>query len=427
MNIADLICKKRDGKALADDEIREFIKRYTKAEIPDYQVSALAMAIYFKGMTEEEVVVLTDAMVESGDRIPWSQGLPLVDKHSSGGVGDKVSLPLAPLLACCGVRVPMISGRGLGITGGTLDKLDAIPGFRSDLSVDEFRSVVNWNGCAISGATPTLAPADRKLYALRDVTGTVPSIPLITASILSKKLAEGVETLVLDVKWGTGAFMKTVDQAKELARSLVRVGSQLGLQISALITDMNQPLGHKIGNVLEVQESIAMLNGDGPADLKELTFRLGQSLLCTAGVADSPEEAQIKMEHAIKHKMAAEKFAEMVDGQGGKLSQLPKPEFEHPLAAPRSGYVQSIQTERLGLAVIEMGGGRKKMGDSINYRVGLELHKKMGDSVESGERLATVYCDGPEWKYASELVLAAFAIADPPCEPPVLITDEIEM
>ena len=259
MNVADLIAQKREGQTLDEKDIKELIEGFTTGDVPDYQMSAFAMAVFFKGMTLEETTCLTKSMIESGETLSWSGNKPSVDKHSTGGIGDKISIPLAPLLACCDVEVPMISGRGLGATGGTLDKLESIPGYRTGLSVSEFASVINWNGCSIASASEKIAPADRKLYALRDVTGTVPSIPLITASILSKKIAEGIDALILDVKWDSGAFMQTLDEARALAKSLVEVGNQLGANTKAIITDMNQPLGRMIGNAVEIDESVDVL------------------------------------------------------------------------------------------------------------------------------------------------------------------------
>ncbi len=286
-NPANVIAKKRDGVALTRDEIAEFVSGFTNGSIPDYQMSALAMAIYLRGMSEEETAALTEQMLASGVQLKWLAGSSVVDKHSTGGVGDKVSLLLAPLLACCGLRVPMISGRGLGPTGGTLDKLESIPGFRTDLNLDEIREITNRVGCVIAGASAEIAPADRKLYALRDVTATVASIPLITASIMSKKLAEGLDALVLDVKVGSGAFMKTFRQARELARSLVETGRRMGVSTTALITDMSQPLGRMAGNAVEVDETVTALLGQGPADLIALTNSLGAELLVAAGLEDA--------------------------------------------------------------------------------------------------------------------------------------------
>ncbi len=264
MNVAQILADKRDGKRLSDEQIRFLVSGYADQSVPDYQMSAFAMAVFFQGMTLDETTTLTQSMIDSGKRMKWSGKKPSVDKHSTGGIGDKVSIPLAPLLACCGVEVPMISGRGLGATGGTLDKLESIKGYRCEISDDEFRSIVNWNGCSIASASSSLAPADKRFYALRDVTATVPSVPLITGSILSKKIAEGIDALILDVKWGSGAFMKTLDDARELAKSLVFVGNALGVKTAAVITDKNQPLGRMIGNAVEVDESIDVLRGIGP-------------------------------------------------------------------------------------------------------------------------------------------------------------------
>ena len=425
MNVANIIEQKRDGEALRESEIRDLVLSFSKGKVPDYQMSAFAMAVYFQGMSLDETVVLTRAMIDSGKRFEWPAGTPKVDKHSTGGIGDKVSIALAPLVACCGVDVPMISGRGLGATGGTLDKLEAIPGYRCDLSMDEFRSVVNWNGCSISGATADLAPADKKLYALRDVTGTVPSIPLITASILSKKVAEGISALALDVKWGTGAFMKTLDRARALAQSLVAVGNQMGLNTSALITDMNQPLGNMIGNSVEIAEAIELLNGEGPADLRTLTLRLGSELLVLAKVESNLESATTRLEQAISNGAAMEKFQEMVRAHGGDLSRLPAPATEHPISASESGYVSRINANRLGLVVIEMGGGRKQMGDPIDPRVGMDFRVKLGDKIESGETIATIFCDAPVWKYAAGLVEASIGIAAEPVQTSPLVVEKL--
>ncbi|MEM9410087.1 MAG: thymidine phosphorylase, partial [Planctomycetota bacterium] len=319
MNIVDLICKKRDGKTLDATEIEWLIESYTKDKIPDYQMAALAMAVYFKGMELDETVALTRSMLESGEFMKWSNSRLKVDKHSTGGIGDKVSIILAPLLAAADVDVPMISGRGLGFTGGTLDKLDSIPGFASEMSLDEFRYTINRCGCAIVSASEQLAVADRKLYALRDVTGTIPSIPLITASILSKKLAAGLNALVLDVKWGTGAFMKTVDEARNLARSLVQVGNALGVKTTAMISDMNQPLGHMIGNACEIDESEKVLQNGGPDDVRELVLQLGAEVLVSAGKFSDHESAVEELEHLLLKRKAEKKWNEMVAAQHGDL------------------------------------------------------------------------------------------------------------
>ncbi len=320
MNVVQIISKKRDGGELSSEEIGALIHGYVRGDVHDYQMSAWAMAVYLRGMTVAETAALTEHMLNSGVTFQWPAGeAPKVDKHSTGGVGDKISLPLAPLLACCDVQVPMISGRGLGATGGTLDKLESIPGFRTDLSTEEMQSICRRVGCVISGATDDLVPADRKLYALRDVTGTVPSIPLITASIMSKKLAEGLDALVLDVKYGSGAFMKTLDQARELAHSMVDTGKRMGVPTAALLTDMNQPLGRTAGNAVEVNESIDVLKGEGPNDVFDLTLVLGAELLVLAKRDTTLADAMKRLQRAIDTGAGLEKFREMVAAQGGDL------------------------------------------------------------------------------------------------------------
>ena len=426
MNIAEIIVEKRDGKELSPEKINALVEGYAKDEVPDYQMSAFAMATYFKGMTHEETVAFTKAMLDSGDRMTWSRSQPRVDKHSTGGIGDKISIPLAPILACCGLDVPMVSGRGLGSTGGTLDKLESIPGFRCEMSMDEFRTVVNSCGCAIVSASENLAPADKKLYALRDVTGTIPSIPLITASILSKKMAEGLDALVLDVKWGSGAFMKTLEQAQELARSLVRTGNEMGVKTTALITDMNQPLGRMIGNALEINESIDVLKGEGPEDVTQLTVELAAELLVSAGKESNHDAARKKVTTVINGGMPLQRLEEMVRDQNGDLNAARKLSHEHPVKAADGGYVSRINTERIGLAVIEMGGGRKKIGDSIDHSVGLEFMVRIGDKIEKDQKIATVYCDdAAAAKYAGDLISLSIGTSPAAVEPPALITERI--
>jgi pyrimidine-nucleoside phosphorylase len=418
-----LIAKKRDGEQLTSDEIGVFIAGYAKGDIPDYQMSALAMAIYLKGMTAAETAALTDHMLASGARFTWpADGVSRVDKHSTGGIGDKVSLPLAAMLACCGLQVPMISGRGLGATGGTLDKLEAIPGFRTNLSMDEFRELCQRVGCVISGATADLVPADRKLYALRDVTATVPSIPLITASIMSKKLAEGLDALVLDVKWGTGAFMKTAERARELAISLVTTGKRMGVATTALVTDMNQPLGRMAGNAVEVNESVDALEGRGPADLMEKTLALGAELLVSAGVATSTDAGRTKLQQTIDSGAAREKFAEMVRAQGGDLD-APRPVAPaSELTAMRAGYVTAIDAEELGRAIIAMGGGRQQLGDKLDHSTGIEMLVRLGDKVDVGQPSVRVFAKPDVAAKVKPMLLAAVQIADhmPPANPLIL-------
>jgi pyrimidine-nucleoside phosphorylase len=413
MNPVWLIAKKRDGEELTADEIGVFIAAYARGEIPDYQMSAMAMAIYLQGMTTAETAALTDHMLASGARFEWpDDGVPRVDKHSTGGIGDKVSIPLAPMLACCGLQVPMVSGRGLGATGGTLDKLEAIPGFRTDLSMDEVRDVTGRVGCVITGATADLVPADRKLYALRDVTATVPSIPLITASIMSKKLAEGLDALVLDVKWGSGAFMKTADQARELAKSLVATGRRMDVATTALVTDMNQPLGRMAGNAVEIDESVAMLEGRGPADLVEVTLALGADLLVSAGAAANAASGRAALEDTICSGAAREKLAEMVRAQRGDLDARRPIAPASELASPQAGYVAAIDAEEFGRAIIAMRGGRQQLGDQLDHSTGIELLVRLGDRVDAGQPLARIFAEPEVTKQVRPMLLSAVGLAD---------------
>jgi pyrimidine-nucleoside phosphorylase len=425
MNVADLIAQKRDGQTLDEKDINQLIDGFTAGDVPDYQMSAFAMAVFFQGMTPGETTCLTKAMIDSGQTLKWSGGKPAVDKHSTGGIGDKISIPLAPLLACCDVEVPMISGRGLGATGGTLDKLEAIPGYRTGLSVDEFASVINWNGCSIASASEKIAPADRKLYALRDVTGTVPSIPLITASILSKKIAEGIDALILDVKWGSGAFMQTLDQARALAQSLVEVGNQLGAKTKAIITDMNQPLGRMIGNAVEIDESVDVLKGEGPDDVVQLTLALGAELLVLGGAQSNFDSAKAALQDKIDSGDGLKRLKEMVKSHGGDLDAPRKRELESDVKADKSGYVSKINTQRIGLAVIEMGGGRKMMGDPINHASGVEFLIRIGDKIEAGQTIAKLFCESSAKEYARTLISASVSISDSPTEAQKLIVETV--
>ena len=425
MNVANLIAAKRDGEVIAAEDLKQLVDGYSSGDIPDYQMSAFAMAVFFNSMTPEETQAFTQAMIDSGQRLDWPSEKPTADKHSTGGIGDKISIPLAPMLACCGVEVPMISGRGLGATGGTLDKLESIPGYRCDLSDDEFRSVVNWNGCAIVSASPSLAPADRKLYALRDVTGTVPSVPMITASILSKKIAAGLDALVLDVKWGSGAFMKTLEQAQELAESLVRIGNAIGPKTTAMITDMNQPLGRMIGNAVEIDESVDVLRGDGPSDVTELTLRLGSQLLVSAGASDSETAARKQLQETIDNGEALERLRQMVKSQGGDLDAKRTVASGHAVTANESGFLHRVNAERLGQAVIEMGGGRRMLGDSLDHSTGIEFLVRIGDRIESDQVIANVFCDSPAAGYAVELVGAAVGIGPDEVDAPELIVETL--
>ena len=418
---AEIIALKRDGHALSDDQVAQVIDHFSDGTLPDYQMAALAMAIFLQGMDARETTTLTRCMLESGSTLQWPADDSLyVDKHSTGGIGDKVSLLLAPLLACQGVRVPMISGRGLGPTGGTLDKLESIPGFRTDLSESEIQQVVSDVGCLITGATESLAPADRKLYSLRDVTGTVASIPLITASILSKKLAANLDALVLDVKWGSGAFMKTPDQARALANSLVTTGTQLGLVTTALVSDMNQPLGRAVGNLVEVLEVIELLKGEGPADVRELTLRLAEEVLQKAGCATD------SLEDDLASGRVMDRFERMVTAQGGNLDALPGPAESSELVSADAGYVDSIDSEQIGHVIIELGGGRRAMSDAIDPRVGMEILVRIGDLVEQGQPLARIYTNDPDQRLAAhEAVQQAISLSDtaPPTLP--LVVEQI--
>ena len=403
-----IIEAKRDGKTIPESDLREFVNRFTDGSLPEYQMAAFAMAVFFRGMSGEEKHVLTDAMMRSGDTLSWeSLDRPTADKHSTGGIGDKISIPLAPLVAACGVAVPMISGRGLGITGGTLDKLDAIPGYHTSLSVEEFRSVLKTVGCSIIGQTDRLAPADRKLYALRDVTGTVPSIPLITASILSKKLAEGAETLVFDVKCGSGAFMKTPEQARTLADSLVDGARRAGRKATAIIHDMNQPIGQCIGNALEILESIEILQGAGPADTRKLVLELAVPMLTLSGVASNDADARRQLDAALASGAALETFAKMVVAQGGngKVADtpaeiLPTASFVADVVAPAetadTPQIESVDAETIGRVVLLLGGGRQIATDAIDYAVGIDRLASAGTSVVPGDLLLRLHARSRE-------------------------------
>ena len=396
--IFDVIRKKRDGGTLDDDEIRAFIGGVTTGEVPDYQAAALLMAVFFNGLTPHELAVWTDAMLHSGEVLDLS-AIPgvKVDKHSTGGVGDKVSIALAPLVAAAGVPVPMISGRGLGHTGGTLDKLEAIPGFRVDLDVEAFITQVRDIGTSMIGQTAEVAPADRKLYALRDVTATVASIPLIAASIMSKKLAAGIDGLVLDVKVGRGAFMKELPQARKLAETLVGIGERAGKRVWAVLTAMDQPLGLAIGNALETAEAIEVLRGRGPEDLVQVTLELASRMLVLGNKVESVADGKRSLLSLIENGSALDTFRRMVEAQGGDpkvaddLSVFPKAPFELSVNAPRSGYVHGMDAEALGLAGMALGAGRERAEDSVDPSVGLVLRHKVGAKVDAGDELVVLY------------------------------------
>ncbi|TWT90418.1 Thymidine phosphorylase [Pseudobythopirellula maris] len=429
MTPAALISKKRDGAELSAEEIGSLVDGYVDGSVAECQMSAWAMAVFLQGMTTAETAALTDAMLRSGETFQWEPQTdrpPTGDKHSSGGVGDKVSIPLAPALACCGLWVPMISGRGLGATGGTLDKLESIPGFNVDFDIAETQRLARELGCVICSASPKLVPADRKLYALRDVTGTVPSIPLITASIMSKKLAEGLDALVLDVKCGSGAFMKTREAAHALAVSLVETGKRMGVKTAALVTDMNQPLGRLAGNAVEIDESVACIEGAGPADLRDLTVALGGELLALAGLAKDDAEGRTKLTATLDDGTAREKLAEMVHAQGGDLD-APRPRAAaSEVAAERAGVVTAVDTEALGWAVIELGGGRKQLGDELDHSVGLEMLVRIGDQVDAGQPLVTLFANSAGREAAQRLVAAAVTIGDDAAPEPPLVIERID-
>jgi pyrimidine-nucleoside phosphorylase len=398
MVIPSLIQHKRDGHSLEPAQWTELIREYTAGRVPDYQMSALLMAVVWRGLAPEELAALTDAMIESGDRLRFDGfAQPRVDKHSTGGVGDKVSLLLAPMVACCGVAVPMMSGRGLGHTGGTLDKLESIAGFRTALSLLETRAQIERLGCAMLGQTPEIAPADKKLYALRDVTGTVESIPLIAASIMSKKLAEGLNGLVLDVKTGSGAFLPEPVRAIELAQTMIGLGEVRGCPTVALLTAMDRPLGRACGNALEVEEAIEGLRGEGPEDLMEVTFALGVEMLLLVGASKSAEDARRRLEETIDSGKALEKFAQVIDAQGGNPSlvedpsALPQAEAVEVFRAPHDGVIVQVEPRRIGRAILEMGGGRRTVEDEIDPSVGFVIPAKPGQRVKTGEPLASVF------------------------------------
>lgn len=420
--VIDVIRRKRDGFELSPAEIGALVSSYTLGEIPDYQVSAWLMAVVLRGMTRAETAALTDAMLRSGDLLDLSS-LPArkVDKHSTGGVGDKTSLVLAPLVAAAGVAVPMISGRGLGHTGGTLDKLESIPGFNVNLSVADFRRVLETCGCAMIGQTAEIAPADRKLYSLRDVTGTVESPYLICASIMSKKLAEGIDALLLDVKTGSGAFMKTEKDASFLAELMVETGERMGKRTVALITDMDQPLGNMIGNAMEVIEVIDVLRGLGPADLRELCLDLAGWMLQMGGVAQTIAEGKQRSADLIASGKALEKFGEMIRLQGGDARvvddprRLPRSQHAIQVISSKAGYLTSMQCEQIGTACVILGGGRGRKEDSVDPAVGIILHKKVGDRVGAGEPIATIhYNSQARAEQAKRMIEASCEITNEP-------------
>lgn len=427
MRMSDLIVKKRDGQALTTEEIRYVVDGYTRGEIPDYQMSAMLMAIYFRGMDRRETLDLTMAMMHSGETLDLS-GVSGVkaDKHSTGGVGDKTSLVLVPMVASLGVKMAKMSGRGLGHTGGTLDKLESIPGFNINLPMERFLENVDRVGMVIAGQTANLDPADKKLYALRDVTGTVPSIPLIVSSIMSKKLAAGADVIVLDVKCGDGSFMKTLDDARELATEMVEIGKMAGRKTVAVITDMDEPLGHAVGNALEVKEAIATLRGEHKSELLELCLTLGACILTQAGLAADDAAARAMLEQTITDGSALRKLAEFVAAQDGDPaaiydpSLLPAAPVQMEVPSPASGYVRHIAATDVGLVSMRLGGGRATKDSTIDYGVGIVLHKKIDEPVAAGESLATIHAaDEPAARKAVAELTACYTITPdaPPAAP----------
>lgn len=428
MRMVDIIHAKRSGLELTDDQIQFFVDGVVSGDIPDYQTSALLMAIYFQGMTDQEQSSLTMKMMESGDHLDLSS-IPgvKVDKHSTGGVGDKVSIPLAAVVAALGIPVPMISGRGLGHTGGTLDKLEAIPGYQVEISEQDFINQVTKDKCAIIGATGNIAPADKKIYALRDVTDTVDSIPLIAGSIMSKKIASGTDALIIDVKTGAGAFMKTLDDSRNLAKALVGIGKGVGMQCMAMITDMNQPLGNAVGNALEIKESIELLKNNGPHDLVELTTTIGGYMAVMGNVATTPEDGKQMCQRVIENGDALASFKKMVADQHGDATVvdnpdgvLPQAKYQIELPAKVSGVVSKIVADEIGIASMLLGGGRQKADDKLDYSVGIYLHHKIGDSISAGESLLTIYSNREKINDIKELLYDNIEISDSATAPTLI-------
>jgi pyrimidine-nucleoside phosphorylase len=429
--MVDIIDKKRNGGELTKEEIQTFVDGVVSGEIPDYQTSAFLMATYFNDMTDAERSELTMAMMKSGDHLDLSS-IPgvKVDKHSTGGVGDKTSIPLAPIVAALGIPVPMISGRGLGHTGGTLDKLEAIPGYQVEISEDDFKKQVKNEGLAIVGATGNIAPADKKIYALRDVTDTVDSIPLIASSIMSKKISSGTDALVIDVKTGAGAFMKTLDDSRELAKALVGIGKGVGMNCMAIISDMNQPLGNAIGNALEIKESIDLLKGQAPADITDLVLTLGSHMVVMSGKADDLKTARAMCEKTIEDGSALKKFGDMIAAQGGDRNVIDHPEimpqakYKIPLPAKTDGVVSKVEADEMGIAGMLLGGGRQKADDKLDYAVGIMMNKKVGDAVKAGDTLLTIYSNRENVDDIKQMLYDNIEISDS-AEPITLIHETV--
>ncbi len=433
MRAVDLIHAKRQGERLDAEAIRWLIGEYVRDRIPDYQLAAWLMAVFFRGLDGDELAALTDAMLRSGEIFDWSgiEGVK-ADKHSTGGVGDKVSLALAPLAAACGLIVPMVSGRGLGHTGGTLDKLEAIPGFKVNLTRAQMRRQLARLGVAMMGQTDRFVPADKRLYALRDVTATVESVPLIAASIMSKKLAEGAEVLVLDIKVGSGAFMKTTREARLLGRKMIDIGRKMNRRVAALLTDMNQPLGRAVGHSNEVCEAIELLRGGGPPDLKEVTWALTARMLTLAGLARDAAAARERLDAAVASGAALDRFRRLIEWQQGDprvvddARRLPWARREAVVPAPATGWLTRIDTRQIGLALAALGGGRRTKEDRIDYGVGIDVERRLGDRVERGEPLFRVhYRKQRDWETVRRMLTAAVTISEPRKRPPRLIMEEL--
>jgi pyrimidine-nucleoside phosphorylase len=434
MHLLDLILKKRDGGRLTPAELQTFAAEYAAGNFPDYQVAALLMAIFFRGLDDEEGFALMEGMLNSGGRLDLSRlGMPVIDKHSTGGVGDKVSIPLAPLVAACGIAVPMMSGRGLGHTGGTLDKLESIPGFNTRLSLAEAKAQVERVGCALIGQTGEIAPADKKLYALRDATATVEAIPLIAASIMSKKLAEGLNGLVLDVKTGAGAFMPELDRALTLARTMVAIGERCGCPTVALMTSMAHPLGVACGNALEIEESLEVLRGGGPADTREVTLALGAEMMVLAKLAVDVGAARPVLEDALRTGAALEKFRQIVEAQGGDprvvddpKGVLPQAKEQAMVTAPRAGIVQTVAPRVIGRGIITLGGGRLTMEDAVDPSVGFRILVRPGQHATRGQPLAVIYARDAQGIAAGKACIAeAVVIGEEPFTPEALISHRV--
>jgi pyrimidine-nucleoside phosphorylase/thymidine phosphorylase len=434
MRAVDIIRKKRDGSALDAAEITWMVEGIARGDVADYQWSALLMAIFWRGMDDAETAALTDAMTRSGSIVDLS-GIhgPKIDKHSTGGVGDKTSLILAPIVAACDIPVPMVSGRGLGHTGGTLDKLEAIPGFRVDLDLDHYKAVLAKCGLVLIGQTAEIAPADKRLYALRDTTATVESIPLISASIMSKKLAEGIDGLVLDVKTGNGAFMSRLEDSRALARTMCAIGRGMGKRMVALITRMDQPLGRAVGNAIEVAECLECMRGGGPADLVELSLELAAEMIVMAGVMRTLDEAREFGRESLRDGPALDRFRRVVEAQGGDPrivddpNLLPQPQYRLDLPAPHGGVVHGLRARPIGHATMLLGAGRARLDSLIDPAVGVVLHKKLGDTVEAGEPLCTVLANSQDQalESARSLILSAYTLGEGPCEVPPLIVERL--